>query len=100
MGTAIAKRSARTRRLNIRATEHQEKLIRAGANTKGVSVTDFILESACDQAEQTIADQREFVISPRRWQAFVEALDRPPEVKPALARLFAEMRGKKRGSRR
>ncbi|HXU49356.1 MAG TPA: DUF1778 domain-containing protein [Candidatus Binatia bacterium] len=100
MTQAIARRPMRTRRLNIRATESQEELIRTGANTKGVSVTDFILESACLQAEQTIADQREFVLSPKRWQAFIEALDRPAGIKPGLVRLFAEARGKKRGSRK
>jgi uncharacterized protein (DUF1778 family) len=98
MPPAIAKK--RTRRLNIRATERQERLIRTGASAKGVSLTDFILESACLQAEQTIADRREFVISPRRWQAFIDALDRPAEVKPGLVRLFAEVRGKSHGPRK
>ncbi|HEY6467481.1 MAG TPA: DUF1778 domain-containing protein [Candidatus Acidoferrales bacterium] len=100
MATAAAKKPTRTRRLNIRATDRQEELIRTGADTKGVSVTDFILESACLHAEQTIADQREFDISPRRWQAFLDALDRPAEVKPGLVRLFDEMRSKRRGPRK
>ena len=99
MAALAARKATRTRRLNIRATERQEELIRTGANTKGVSVTDFILESACLQAEQTIADQCEFVISPRRWRAFMDALDRPAEAKPGLVRLFDEMHGKKRGPR-
>lgn len=87
----------RTSRLHIRATDHQEKLIRAGASTKGVSVTDFILESACVQAENAIADQREFVLSEREWKAFIEALDQPAEVKPGLARLVKEVRSRNRG---
>ena len=89
--TAIQTRSSmRSRRLNVRATRRQEELIRAGAAARRVSVTDFILESACMQAEHALADRREFIASPTQWKAFVEALDRPAQIKPALTRLFAE----------
>ena len=83
-------RTIRARRINLRATDRQEKLIRTGAQTSGVSVTDFILDSACLQAEHVLADKREFVANSKQWQAFVEALDRPGRVKPELARLFSE----------
>ncbi len=83
-------RTIRTRRINLRATDRQEKLIRTGAETTGVSVTDFILDSACLQAEHVLADKREFVVSPEQWQAFADALDRPAQVKPELARLLSE----------
>jgi uncharacterized protein (DUF1778 family) len=88
MATSRAK-SFRTRRINLRATDRQEQLIRTGAETSGVSVTDFILESACLQAEHVLADKREFAASPKQWKAFVEALDRPARVKRELARLFS-----------
>ena len=83
-------KTIRARRLNVRATGRQEKLIRIGAEASGVSVTDFILESACLQAEHVLADRRDFLASPKQWRAFVEALDRPARVKPALARLFSK----------
>jgi len=85
-------RRIRVRRINLRATDRQEKLIRTGAETTGVSVTDFILESACLQAEHVLADKREFVASPKQWKAFLDALDRPARVRPELARLFSEHR--------
>jgi uncharacterized protein (DUF1778 family) len=88
MATSRA-RTIRTRRLNLRATDRQEKLIRTGAETTGVSVTDFILESACMQAEHVLADKREFAASPKQWKAFITALDRPAQIKPGLARLFS-----------
>lgn len=90
MATHRSVKTIKTSRLNIRATRRQEKLIRVGAQTKGQSVTDFILDSACLQAEQVLADQREFVASPRQWQSFVDALDRPAQAKPELVRLFSE----------
>jgi uncharacterized protein (DUF1778 family) len=89
MKTVLANERNRTRRLNVRATERQERLIRTGAETRGVSVTDFILESACLEAEHALADKREFVVSPKQWQAFLEALDRPARVSPKLAQLFS-----------
>jgi uncharacterized protein (DUF1778 family) len=94
------RRNIRTRRINLRATDDQEKLIRTGAQTAGVSVTDFILDSACLQAEHTLADKREFTVSPSQWQAFLSALDRPAQVKPGLARLFREAAARENGSRK
>jgi len=72
----------RSRRINLRASAPQETLIRAGAKVRGVNMTDFILESACTRAEQIIADQTTFTLSPQRWKAFTDALDRPPMLYP------------------
>jgi uncharacterized protein (DUF1778 family) len=89
MSSARAK-TIRARRINLRATDRQEKLIRTGAETRGISLTEFILESACLQAEHVLADKREFVVPPKQWQSFLAALDRPARVKPELARLFSD----------
>ncbi|GAC1617173.1 MAG: hypothetical protein NVS9B13_03520 [Candidatus Acidiferrum sp.] len=89
MKTKIS-RTVRTRRINLRATARQELLIRTGAETTGVSVTDFILDSACLQAEQALAEKREFAASPLQWRAFMAALDRPARIKPELAALFSK----------
>jgi uncharacterized protein (DUF1778 family) len=85
-------RQTRSRRINLRASVPQETLIRAGAKVRGVNVTDFILESACTRAEQIIADQTTFTLSPQQWKAFTDALDRPPLLhpKPRLKRLLSE----------
>ena len=82
----------RSRRINLRASAPQETLIRAGAKVRGVNMTDFILESACTRAEQIIADQTTFTLSPQQWKAFSEALDRPPmaKPKPRLEKLLLE----------
>src|SRR5205809_8061793 len=93
-------RAIRAKRINLRATDRQEKLIRTGAEMTGLSVTDFILDSACLQAEHVLADKREFVVSPKQWKVFVEALDRPAQTKPELARLFSKTAVLGRGSRK
>jgi uncharacterized protein (DUF1778 family) len=83
-------RNSRTRRINLRASVPQERLIRTGAESAGVTVTEFILNSACLQAEHILADKRQFVASPNQWQAFMEALDRPGKFMPQLAKFFGE----------
>jgi uncharacterized protein (DUF1778 family) len=83
-------RAPRSRRLNIRTSAQQEELMRQGARERGESLTDFIIRSACAEAEQALADQRRFSLSADQWNAFVAALDRPAQPKPRLRRLFAE----------
>lgn len=87
---AKTSRAAITGRFNLRASPAQERLIRAVADRRGVSVTDFILQSACSRAEEVLAEQRHFNLGPEPWKKFMRALDRPPRVKPGLARLLAE----------
>lgn len=84
------KQHVRTKRLNLRATHGQDELIRAGAQIRRVNVSEFVLESACKQAEQDIADQVHFAVPKDKWNEFVRALDRPARVKPELRKLFAE----------
>jgi uncharacterized protein (DUF1778 family) len=74
----------------LRATSVQESLIRAAAERRGISVTDFVLESACTRAEEAIADQVHFVLSDKQWKAFSDALERPSRVRPRLRRLLTE----------
>lgn len=82
--------TSKSRRINLRASARQETLIRTGAATAGVSVTDFILDSACLQAEHALANRRDFEVSATLWQSFLEALDRPARIKPELANLFSD----------
>ena len=81
---------SKTNRFNLRATDYQEKLIRVVAELEGRSVTDFILESACKNAEEKLADQQHFTVSEGQWKAFSKALDRPAHVNPRLKRLMSE----------
>lgn len=80
----------RERRINIRATADQESLIRKAAQHRGQNLTDFILHTACDEAIAELAVTRQYMLSPERWKLFLEALDKPPVVKPQLQKLFSE----------
>lgn len=80
----------RERRINIRATADQESLIRKAAQHRGQNLTDFILHTACDEAIAELAVTRQYTLSPEKWKLFLEALDKPPVVKPQLRKLFSE----------
>ena len=86
----------RDRRFQLRATASEEELIKVAAERQGVNVTEFIMRSACDRAEQALAEQTRFVLDEKRSKAFLAALDRPAKSKPRLRRLFQEQHVAKR----
>ena len=62
--TAVASSpTSRSARLGLRATPEQEVVLRRAAEVAHKSLTDFILDSACLAAEQTLLDQRLFMVS-------------------------------------
>jgi len=90
---ATAARKKRLQRFNVRVSDREARLIRLGAERRGVNITSFILESACVRAEQEIADRRSFKLSAKDWQKFSEALDRPAQLKPRLKRTVFRIHG-------
>ncbi len=80
--------SAKPERFHIRATARQASLIKAGAARRNTTLTDYIVDSTCAQAEMDLADQNHFVLPPKAWNAFVKALDAPPKAPAGLKRLF------------
>jgi uncharacterized protein (DUF1778 family) len=87
---ATASKKKRTERFNVRLSEREARLIRLGAEQRGVNITNFILESACVRAAQEIADARHFELNSFDWQRFSDALDRQVKGKPRLKKLFRE----------
>ena len=87
MPTAIA--SPRSARLGLRATPEQETVLRRAAEVAHKSLTDFILDAAYLAAEQTLLDQRLFMVSGSQYQALLDMLDRPESDNPGLAHLLS-----------
>ena len=86
---APAARASRSARLGLRATPEQEAVLRRAAEAAHKSLTDFILESACRAAEQTLLDQRLFMVSGGQYQALLDLLDHPAEDNAGLRELFS-----------
>ncbi|MBI2396337.1 MAG: DUF1778 domain-containing protein [Xanthomonadales bacterium] len=89
MPASAASPTARSARLGLRATPDQELVLRRAAEVAHKSLTDFILDSACLAAEQTLLDQRLFLTSGSQYQALMELLERPEQPNAGLADLFS-----------
>lgn len=76
----------------LHPTADQGDLITRGAHLAGLSVQDFVLQAACEQAQDVVLDQVHFSLSAEKFQRFCAALDSPPEANPGLARLLAARR--------
>lgn len=81
--------TARTARLGLRATPEQETVLRRAAEMSHKSLTDFILDAAYQAAEQTLLDQRLFMVTDSQSRAILEMMDRPEADSSGLADLFS-----------
>ena len=75
--------------LNIRAKEPQRALIDTAAEILHKSRTDFILEMACQAAENVILDRRMFNLNDEQYAEFIDMLDAPVTANPAMEKLLA-----------
>lgn len=81
--------ATRSSRLGLRATPQQETVLRRAADVTNKSMTEFILDSAYQAAEQTLLDQRLFMATRSQSQALLSLLDRPEQDNPGLKDLFS-----------
>ena len=81
-------RTTRTEKLDLRLTPEAKRRLFAAAEASHRSVSDFVLQSALERAEEALADRWVFHLDAKRWAAFQAALDAPPKVIPQLKRLL------------
>lgn len=86
---AVISSATRSSRLGLRATPEQETVLRRAAEVTHKSLTDFILDSACQAAEQALLDQRLFMVSGSQYQALMDLLEQPEQVNDGLHDLFS-----------
>ena len=75
-------------RLNLRVAPADDALLRQAAALAGVSVSEFLVESARVRAEMLLADRTHFVLDDDQWNAFCDSLDRPACEWPELREHF------------
>jgi uncharacterized protein (DUF1778 family) len=88
MAGALLKETKRGETINLRANKKQKALIDRAAESLGRSRSDFMLETACREAEAVLLDRRYFVVSDEAFKKFKAQLDRPPKENPKLRRLL------------
>lgn len=74
--------------INLRATQKQKRLIDRAAEALGRTRSDFMLDTACREAETVLLDGRYFGLSPEAFKRFTAMLDKPPANNPKLRRLL------------
>lgn len=81
--------ATRSSRLGLRATPQQQTVLRRAAEATNKSMTEFILDSAYQAAEQTLLEQRLFLVTGSQSETLLSLLDRPAQDNPGLADLFS-----------
>ena len=81
---------ARTEKLDLRLTPEAKRRLYAAAEAQQRTVSDFVLQSALERADQALADRTRFSLSTEDWEKFLAALDAPPRELPRLKRLMTE----------
>jgi uncharacterized protein (DUF1778 family) len=74
--------------INIRAKAWQRDLIDKAANQLGRSRSEFMLETACREAENVLLDQTFFSVDAGTFAKFQELLDQPLPSTDKLRRLL------------
>jgi uncharacterized protein (DUF1778 family) len=74
--------------IHIRAPQQTKELIDSAARVAGKTLSEFVLDSARQQAVDVLLDQRLFVLDADKYDAFVSTLDNPPPAGPALKALM------------
>jgi uncharacterized protein (DUF1778 family) len=74
--------------INLRIETHTRQLIDEAASILGKTRTDFMIESARQNAIDVLLDQRLFSLDLKRYEAFMHALDHPPAPGPKLRSLL------------
>lgn len=80
--------TARATTINLRAASSQRALIDQAAQLSGKNRTDFMLEAACEKAQQVLLDRTVFALDEAGFQRFTDILDAPLENQEALTKLL------------
>jgi uncharacterized protein (DUF1778 family) len=70
--------------IQIRASAEAKAMFNRAAELRGQKLSEFMLESARRQAEDTILDQRVFFLDEAAHARFLALLDSPPKISPVL----------------
>lgn len=77
-------------KINLRAPAQTKDLIETAARVVGKTLTDFVLDSARQRAEEVLLDQRFFSLDEQKFAAFMAVLDQPPAPSEELRKLLLD----------
>ena len=74
----------------MRVSKRQERVLRAAAELSGETLKGFVLGAATERAEEVLDRAQRIELGREAFRRFVEAIDRPTEEMPTLARYARE----------
>ena len=86
--TGTRARKNRDETINLRASRRQKTLIDRAAVALGRNRSDFMLDTACREAEAVLLNRRYFALSAEEFRRFTSMLDKPPANNARLRRLL------------
>lgn len=81
-------------RISARVSEENHALVHQAAELAGVSVADFLIAAALEEAHRVIERERTVVVSHELASSFFAALDNPPQPNAALRAAVNEHRSR------
>lgn len=75
-------------RLHIRCDQEVRRLLDKAAAYARMSVSEFVLQNAVEQAHSLVQTHEAITLSQDDFSAFLQALDTPVGMNPALQRAF------------
>jgi uncharacterized protein (DUF1778 family) len=82
----VSEVESKPKRLNMRVSERQERVLRAAAELSGETLTGFVLGAATDRAERILERAQRIELSSEAFKRFVEAVESPAEEMPTVRR--------------
>lgn len=86
--SALKSGKGRGENINLRVSRGQKSLIDRAASALGRNRSEFMLETACREAESVLLDRRYFALPEEEFRRFNAMLDKPPASNARLARLL------------
>ena len=83
------RRKRQAKNINLRVKPNTRSLIDRACAITDKTVTEFVLDAACREAEDVLLDRRLFDLDKKEFQAFLSALDAPTKPNPTLKALLS-----------
>lgn len=78
----------RDEKIDLRLTPQAKRTLVEAARVSHKSVSEYVLQSVLERADEVLADRQSFVIDKDRWEAFQTALNAPTSQNPKLTALL------------
>ena len=75
--------------LNLRLNSDDDLVVRTAAKSLGQTVSQFMIQSAVERAQNVLAGQRHFDLADEEWDDFVALLDAAAAPDSKLVDLFS-----------